>query len=330
MIARRPAFFGVSFALFAASLRATAQTTRNARVGWLSPYPAQNSAARNRSLSIFFDRMQQLGWKQGDNYTFEFRGRAMGESLEDGARALIGMKCDVLIGLGTEGVSLLRDLSGDIPIVMSGVGDPVGAGLVTSLAQPGGKVTGVSMVGQELFGKILSLMSELVPRAKRVDLLTAASNPANAFFVRIMAEAARSQGLISKDLPVRSPDELEQVILSAQADALVVNFDPTFFNHVQRMARAARSRNLPMASNDFGELTRAGGLFSYAPDGDEITRHVADYVDRLLRGAKPAELPVAQPTRYRFIVNAGTASAIGLKLPPTFLARADEVIRSGS
>lgn len=327
MIARRPALFGVSLVVFATSLRATAQTTRHARVGWLSPYPAQNSTARNRSLSIFFDRMQELGWKQGHNYTFELRGRAMGESLEDGARALIGLKCDVLIGLGTEGVSLLRDLSGDIPIVMSGVGDPVGAGLVKSLAHPGGKVTGVSMVGQELFSKILSLLSEWVPRARRVDLLTAASNPANAFFVRIMAEAARSHGLTSKDLPVRSPDELEQVILSTQADALVVNFDPTFSNHLQRMASAARRRNLPMASNDFGDLTRAGGLFSYAPDGDEITRHVAEYVDRLLRGAKPTELPVAQPTRYRFIVNVSTASAMGLKMPPAFLARADEVVR---
>ena len=282
---------------------------------------------RNRSFAIFFDRLQQLGWKQGDNLSFEFRGRAIGESLEQGAEALIVLKCDVLIGQGTEAVKLLRDWSGDIPVVMAGVGDPVGAGLIDSLARPGGKVTGVSMVGQELFTKIVSFLSELAPRAKRVALLTAASNPANAFFARTMAEAARSHGLTSKELPVKSPDGLEQAILSTQAHALVVNFDPTFFSHLKRMANAARERNLPMASNDFGDLTRAGGLFSYSPDGDEITTRVAEYVDRLLRGAKPAEIPVAQPTRYRFIVNISTASAIGLTIPASHLVRADEVIR---
>jgi putative tryptophan/tyrosine transport system substrate-binding protein len=106
-----------------------------------------------------------------------------------------------------------------------------------------------------------------------------------------------------------------------------VNFDPTFFSHLKRMANAARQRRLPMASNDFGDLTRAGGLFSYSPDGDEITTRVAEYVDRLLRGAKPTETPVAQPTRYRFILNVQTASAIGLTIPASHLVSADEVVR---
>jgi len=171
------------------------------------------------------------------------------------------------------------------------------------------------------------LMSELAPCVKRVGLLTVASNPANAFFSQTIAQAASGHGLTSKNLFVKDPEELEQAILSAQTDALVVNFDPSFFSHLKRMANAARQRNLPMASNDFGDLTRAGGLFSYSPDGDEITTRVAEYVDRLLRGAKPSEIPVAQPTRYRFILNTGTASAIGLTIPPPHLVRADEVIR---
>jgi putative ABC transport system substrate-binding protein len=323
MIARRSTLVVLGSALATAFARA--QSTR-ARVGWLSAFPERANVLRNRSHAVFFTRMQQLGWIQGDNYTFEVRGRAIGESLEVGAKALIDLKCTVLIGLGTEAVKLLRDTSGGIPIVMAGVGDPVGAGLIKSLAQPGGNITGVSMVGQELFTKILSLLSELVPRAKRVDLLTAASNPSNAFFARIMAEAARSQRLTSNDLRVASPDELEQVISSTSADALVVNSDPTFFDYFERMATAARKRRLPMASNDFGELTRAGALFSYAPDGDEISIRVAECVDRLLRGTKPAEIPVAQPTRYRFTVNVGTARAIGLTLPAAHLVRADEVV----
>jgi putative ABC transport system substrate-binding protein len=296
-------------------------------VGWLSSYPAQAEAIRKRSFALFFDRMRQLGWKQGDNLTFEFRGRGIGESLDQGAKALVGLKCDVLIGQGTEAVKLLHDTSGDIPIVMAGVGDPVGAKLIDSLPRPGGKVTGVSMIGHELFTKIVSLLSELAPRVKHLGLLTVATNPANAFFARTMAEAARSHGLTSKELRVNGTDELEQAIRSAQVDALVVNFDPTFFSHLTRMANAARERSLPMASNDFGDLTRAGGLFSYSPDGDEITARVAEYVDRLLRGARPSEMPVAQPTRYRFIVNVSTASAIGLTIPASHLVSADEVVR---
>jgi len=210
--------------------------------------------------------------------------------------------------------------------VMAGVADPVGTGLVKSLARPGGSVTGVSMVGQELFAKIVSLVSEMVPRAKRVDLLTVASNPGNAFFARVVAEAARGHGFANEIIEVRGPGELEQTIASTSADALVVNSDPSFFDYHGRMAKAARQRGLPIASNDFGELTKAGGLFSYAPDRDEINRRVAEYTDRILRGANPAEMPVEQPMRYRFVVNLQTARAIGVTVPKAQLLRADEVI----
>jgi len=159
------------------------------------------------------------------------------------------------------------------------------------------------------------------------DQVVASTNPASAFFARVVAEAARSLGLANGVLEVRRPDELERTIAATPADALVVNSDPTFFDHLGRMATAARRRRLPMACNDFGELTRAGGLFSYSPDGDEITRQVADYTDRILRGAKPADLPVAQPRRYRFVVNLDTARTLGLTVPGAQLALADEVIR---
>jgi putative tryptophan/tyrosine transport system substrate-binding protein len=198
MIARRAALVGAGSVLLGTRHQLSAQTSRPARVGWLSSYPAQAEAVRKRSLGLFFDRMHQLGWKQGDNLILEIRGRAIGESIEQGTEALVGLKCDVLIGQGTEAVKLLRDASGEIPIVMAGVGDPVGAKLVDSLARPGGKVTGVSMIGHELFTKIVSLLSELAPRAKRVGLLTVASNPANEFFARTMAEATGSHGLTSK------------------------------------------------------------------------------------------------------------------------------------
>jgi putative ABC transport system substrate-binding protein len=303
-----------------------AQVTR-ARVGWLSVYPPQASTARDRSHAIFVQRMQELGWREGDNFTFELRGRLVGESLETAVKALVALKCDVLISRGTEAVKLLRDASADVPIVMAGVGDPVGTGLVKSLAHPGGNVTGVSMVGQELFIKIVSMLREVAPQAKRVDLLTTVSNPASAFFARVIGEAARSQGLSNGVLEVRSPDELERTIAATPADALVVNSDPTFFDHLGRMASAARRRGLPMACNDFGELTRAGGLFSYSPDGDDITKLTADYTDRILRGAKPAELPVAQPRRYRFVINLDTARSLGLSVSAAQLMLADEVIR---
>ena len=326
VLTRRRSLLQLGLLLGSASPIAIARVSR-ARVGWLSVYPPQASTVRDRSHSIFVLRMQELGWNEGDDFTLELRGRLIGESLETAVKALVASNCDVLISRGTEAVKLLRDASADVPIVMAGVGDPVGTGLIKSLARPGGNVTGVSMVGQELFTKIVSRLRDLVPGAKRVDLLTSVSNPASAFFARVVAETARSLGLANGVLEVRRPDELERTIAATPADALVVNSDPTFFDHLGRMATAARRRRLPMACNDFGELTRAGGLFSYSPDGDEITRQVADYTDRILRGAKPADLPVAQPRRYRFVVNLDTARTLGLVVPGAQLALADEVIR---
>ena len=233
---------------------------------------------------------------------------------------------------GTPAIRALRDLTTEIPIVMVGAGDPVGTGLVASLARPGGNVTGVSWRLDDLIPKTLSLLHEMVPRAKRVDLVNQANDPGHAVFAKVMLDAARSRGLGCQVFQVRNEDELVTTIAGSTADALLMIATQMIYAHPERIAAAAVGRGLPIAitGGPARDPTASGILCSYCPSQGELFRRAADCVDRILRGAKPADIPVEQPLRYDFIVNLKTARGHGtdrLEGVAASCRRSDRVIR---
>jgi putative ABC transport system substrate-binding protein len=312
------------------SVQTLAQTlaqTRIARIGWLVASVAPPGGGRWPNHQVLIDRLRELGWIEGSNLVIDMRyadGRS--EPLPVLAAELIALSPDVMITAGTTPIRVLRDATTTVPIVMAGAGDPVGSGLVASLARPGGNITGVSLLGQEIIPKALSLLREMVPAARRIDLLGNAANPANAFFAKAVADAARSLGLDSRLLEVRSADEIEPAIAATRADALLYLPDPMFYPIAQRMADAAIKRRLPLANTGGRAYTAAGSLFSYSTNVDEVYRMAAPFIDRILRGARPADMPIEQPSRYELVINLKTAKAIGLAIPPSLRLRADEVI----
>jgi putative ABC transport system substrate-binding protein len=297
-----------------------------AKLGWLSVTARREVYERYRSW--FLNQMLRHGWSEGRNLVLEVRGGVTDTPLAAAAAELMAMKPDVLIASGTTAVKLLSDLTKEIPIVMLGAADPVGSGFAASLARPGGNITGVSTVQDDLRRKVLGLIHEWVPSARRIDGLVDAANPVNARASRIIGEAARSFGLTYQAIAVRSPEELEPAIAGTRADALMVASDPMFFPHLERIAAAAIRRRLPtLMSGGGGRWGAAAGLLcSYDVNMEELVRRTADCAVRILRGAKPADIPIEQPTRYEYVINLKTARAIGVVVPKGHLTRADEVI----
>ena len=335
MITRRRvmAWHGAALArLFAGSALITAAAhgvaqPRTARIAWLVAALAPPSGVRYPSQTVFLERLRELGWIEGTNLIFDIRytgGRP--EPLPVMAAELVALRPDVIVAAGTTAIRAARDATQTIPIVMAGAGDPVGSGLVASLARPGGNITGVSLLGQEIIPKALSLLHEVVPQARRIELLGNAANPANPFFAKVFSDAARALGLDGRMLEVRSADELEPAIVATRADALLSLPDPMFGPSFQRVADAAIKRRLPLANTGGRYYTAAGSLFSYSVSNDEVSRLAAAYADRILRGAKPADMPIEQPRRYDLIINLKTAKALRLTIPKPLLLRADEVI----
>lgn len=309
-------------------LSARAQTpARMARIAWLSPGQGAPGGGRHPWEMLTLDRLRELGWTEGRNLVVEFRyGQGRAELLPGLAAEVVALRPDLIIAPGTTTIRALREATASIPIVMAGGGDPVGSGLVVSLARPGGNITGVSLQGQEIIPKALSLLHEAVPQARRFELLGNAANPANAYFGKVFSEAARALGLQGQLLEVRSADEIEAVLAATRADAVLMLADPLFFLNRQRIADAAVKRRLPLGDAAGRFYTLAGNLLSYAVKSDDIWPLAAAYADRILRGGKPAEMPIEQPSRYELLINLKTAKAIGVTIPQSLLLRADEVI----
>nr|WP_281375136.1 ABC transporter substrate-binding protein [Aquabacterium terrae] len=300
---------------------------RSARIGWLVGSTAPPSGRWPVHVK-FLDRLHERGWIEGTNLVVDMRyagGRS--EPLPALAAELVALRPDLMVTAGTTPTRALRDATSTIPIVMAGGGDPVGSGLVQSLARPGGNITGVSLLGQEIIPKALSLLHEVVPQARRIDLLGNAANPANQFFAKSFSDAARARGLDSHLLEIRSVDEIAPAIAAARADALLCLPDPMFAPNARRIADAAIERRLPLANTGGRLYTTAGSLFSYSVNDDDVWQLAAVYADRILRGAKPAEMPIEQPSRYELIINLKTAKALGLTIPQSVLLRADELMR---
>ena len=308
-------------------VRAQPQAGKVPRIGYLRVTSASD---RPPLLDAFRQALRELRWIEGQNVVIDYRfaeGRL--DRLPDLAAELVRLKVDVIVSLGTQGVTAARNATDTIPIVMIGVRDPIAIGLIASLAHPGGNVTGVSgYAGLEIVAKQLELLKETVPEIRRVAVL---SNPTNAYHQLAIKElnvAAGSLGVQLQLLEARGPNEFDgafAAMAKERAGALLVLSDIMFNGHGTRLADLAASRRLPTA-NAVRESVEAGGLMSYGPSFLDSYRRSAAYVDKILKGDKPADLPVEQPTKFELVINLKTAKAIGVTVPPTLLARADEVI----
>jgi putative ABC transport system substrate-binding protein len=323
----RRVLLGLLIALLAGSTPSLAQV-RRLRVGWLALAPLQKTGTRNLSEALLLNALRHKGWSEASNLVLEARGPASDKTLAMAASELVSLRPDVLVSSGTPAIKALRDLTTEIPIVMVGAGDPVGTGLVASLARPGGNVTGVSWRLDDLIPKTLSLLHEMVPGARRVDLVNQAGDPGHAFFTKVMLDAARSRGLGCEVFQVRDEDDLVATIAGSTADALLMLATQMIYAHPERIAAAAVKRGLPLAitGGPGRDPTARGILCCYGASQEELFRRAADCIDRILRGARPADIPVEQPLRYDFVINLKTARAMGLKVPQTLLLLADELI----
>jgi putative tryptophan/tyrosine transport system substrate-binding protein len=285
---------------------------------------------RNTEVWIaFFDALRELGWVEGKNLLVERRyGENRLERLPVIAAELIRLNVDVIVGSGTLAPLAAKRATSTIPIVMAAAGDPLGSGLVASLARPGGNVTGMSLMAPDLGGKRLELLKEVLPRLTRVAVLWNAGNPYPAIVFKETQAAARTLGVEIQSLAVRGPDDFDGAFEAAREqrpDALITVEDPLTVSNQKLIAEFAARQQFP-AIYGLREFVTAGGLMSYGANPSDLFRRAAGYVDKILRGAKPDDLPVQQPALFELIINLKTAKALGLEVPPMLLARADEVI----
>jgi ABC-type uncharacterized transport system substrate-binding protein len=296
------------------------------RIGLLLPATETTTADRTE-LQNLHTGLRDLGWIEGKNLVIETR-RA-GESPQrqrEIAAELKALPVALIIAPGTITIRAARDGAPGVPIVMVLAGDAVGAGFVASLARPGGDLTGTTSAGEQVLAKQVELLSSVVPALKRVSVLMNTANPANGFFFEAMSSRAKKLGLQLDRIDVSVEAELDGAITRAQGGALVVVGDPMFTrNHVRIAELTLRSR-LPAV---FGgrQYVAAGGLMSYLSPGAWHWRSAASFVDRILKGAKPADIPVEQPTQFELIINLKTAKALGITIPQSLLLRADELIQ---
>jgi len=274
--------------------------------------------------------LRELGWVEGRNLLIEQRyanGRA--ELLQPFAQELVRLKVEIIVTVGTQATLAAKNATTSIPIVMFAVGDPVRTGLVASLARPGGNITGFSVVVTEREAKRLALLRETLPAAQRVGVLVNSTNPVSSVLQREDAPLYRSLGIQPIIIAVAREDELEGAIAEMarqRAQALVVGDDPLFATHSVPIMNGAIKHALPTIV-ETREMLEAGALLSYAFSQSEQFRRYASFVDRILRGAKPADLPIEQPTQFVLGINLKTAKTLGLTIPQSLLLRADEVIQ---
>src|SRR5262245_30897600 len=329
MTIRGVAFIAVlALSLLAAPLVAGAQQTGKVpRIGFLS---LTSPSDRPALFDAFRQGLRELGWVEGQNVVIDYRyAEDRVDRLPDLASELVRLKVDLIVSWGTQGVTAAKDATETIPIVMIAVRDPVGIGLIASLARPGGNVTGVSgYAGLQLVAKQLELLKETVPKIRRVAIL---SNPSNAYHqlaIREVNVAARSLGVQLLLLEARGPNEFDDAFAAMAKErvgALLVLSDGIFSSHRTRLADLAARSRLP-AAYAIREIVEAGGLMSYGPSFLDLFRRSATFVDKILKGAKPADLPVEQPTKFELVINLKAAKALGLEVPPLLIAQADELI----
>jgi putative tryptophan/tyrosine transport system substrate-binding protein len=306
-------------------LAAQAQQPKLSTIGFLG---SGTPAVQSQWTTSFVQRLHELGWIEGRTVAIEYRwAEGRSDRAAELAAEFVRLKVDIIVTHANPMVIAAKQATSVIPIVFAAAADPLGTGLVASLARPGGNVTGLSVQNTDLAGKHLELLRDFIPGLRRLAIMVNVDNSASVLEMREVQAAARMIGLEVATLTIRRAEDIAPAFeeLKGRADALYVCIDTVLFAHRIRINTLALSARLPtMLSNR--EYVEAGGLMSYGPNFLDLFRRAGDYVDKILRGAKPGEIPVEQPTKFDLIINLTTAKALGLTVPETLLARADEVI----
>jgi ABC-type uncharacterized transport system substrate-binding protein len=304
------------------------QPTKVPRIGFLgATYPSTNTAR----IEAFRQGLRELGYVEGKNIVIEYRwAEGKTERLPDLAAELVRLKVDIIVTAGPAVTRPVKEATSTIPIVMSFDNDPIGSGFVASLARPGGNITGLSALFPELSGKRLELLKEVVPMISRMAFFGTSTQPGTAQALRETELAAGAFGVQVQYLEVRDPKDIETAFQTARkgrAEAVLMMASGPVLNPRQKeILELAVKRRLPVIYTG-RSFVEAGGLMTYGVNIDDLDRRAATYVDKILKGAKPADLPVEQPTKFEFIINLKAAKQIGLTIPPNVLARADKVIK---
>ena len=329
MLDRRTFLSALTGSLLAAPFVAEAQPAgKVARIGYLAP----NLAVNPHLPEAFRQGLRDLGYVEGRNLVIEIRS-AEGklERLPALAAELVALKVDVIVAGGTPAALAAKQATTTLPIVVSAAGDPVTSGLVTSLARPGGNVTGLSMLSPDLVGKCLEQLKQAVPGVSRVAVLWqpgAVPERTEKDILQGAEVAARALGVQLQFVEARGPEEFDRAfseIIRVRAGALTVLPSSMFISERRRLVDLAAKNRLP-AVYSVREFVDAGSFMAYGPNLPDLNRRAATYVDRILKGAKPGDLPIEQPTKYELVINLKTAKALGLSIPPSLLQRADQVI----
>ena len=327
-IVDRRTFVGtLTIGLFAAPLAAEAQPAEKVyRIGMLETRSITLNAA---NVDAFRQGMRELGYKEGQNLQIVYRSSDGHDDRFPGlASELVGLKVDLILTRGTPAALAAKSASRTIPIVMASSGDPVRTGLVASLGHPGGNVTGLSNFNVEIYAKRVELLRELVPRLTRIAGIFNMGNPVLPLQWKEVERAARSFGIQPQLLDVRRPEDVPRAFDAAakqRAEALIVGLDGVTQGNLRLIAELAAKQRLPSIYG-VKEYVDLGGLITYGPSDVHLYHQAATFVDRILKGAKPAELPVEQPTKFELVINLRTAKALGLTIPPSLLERADQII----
>jgi putative tryptophan/tyrosine transport system substrate-binding protein len=325
---QRRDFLIAAGALLAASFVAEAQPSkRTYRIGYLAAGWGSGTAYL-RTLEAFRQGLRELGWVEGQNVVIEYRfAEGRSERLPALAEELVRLNMDVIAASPTPAALAAKNATRTIPIVGMSLTEPVEVGLVASLARPGGNVTGVAYgFGTDIFGKQLELLKEVTPEVQRVAVLSNPGNsPTQPLMMGSVERSARSLGLQLQLLEARGPDEFDvafAAMTKERAGALLLTGDSMFFLHRARLAELAVRNRLPSMSTQ-GQWVEAGGLMSYGPSFPDLYRRAATYVDKILKGARPADLSIEQPTKFELVINLKTARALGLTVPQSLVLRAE-------
>jgi putative ABC transport system substrate-binding protein len=323
------AALAVSIFLVAPLAAEAQQAGKVTRIGFLSPSSPSNVRNPLR-LDALRQGLRELGYVEGQNISIESRwAEGKYDRLPGLAAELVRLKVDVIVTYTAPAIQAVKQATGTIPIVMGGVIDPVATGFVASLARPGGNITGLSLMAAEPVAKQLEILKEVVPKVSRVAVLGNPANVGTAPQLQYAQDAARVLGMRLQPLEVRSPVEIDSAFTAMTRDkagAVIVLVDAMFEEHRTRIVDLATRRRLPSVYGLI-EFVEAGGLIFYGANDIERFRRVAIFVDKILKGAKPGDLPVEQPTKFELVINLKTAKALGLTIPPSLLSRADEVIQ---
>ena len=305
-----------------------ARAQQAGRLPTIGFFGSSTPSAMSPWTAAFVRRLRELGWIEGRTIAIEYRwAEGRSERYEEIAAEFVRLKVDVIVTYGTPPSEAAKQATAVIPIVFAAAADPVGSGLVASLARPGGNITGLSLQQSDIVGKKLELLREALTGLRRLAIMGNAGNPASALEVAEIRKAASRLGLDIISLDIRRAEDIAPAFETAngRADALYVSTDPLVFTNLSRINTLALGARLPTIYNG-KEYVEPGGLMSYGPSYPDLFRRAADFVDKILRGAKPADFPVEQPTKFDLVINLTTAKALGLTIPLSVVARADEGI----